>query len=55
VEDQVETGTRINKEWAVSGGYEIECFSGITRTKNSRIHTSEISIHWTAVGRIGRP
>jgi hypothetical protein len=55
VEDQVESGTRINKEGVASRGYKIKYFSGITHTKNSRIHTSEISIQWTPIRGMGRP
>jgi hypothetical protein len=48
-------GTRINKGGVASRGYKIKCYSGITRTKNSRMHIAEISIHWTAIGGMGRP
>jgi hypothetical protein len=53
VEDQVESGTRLNREGVASRGYKIKYCSGIN-TNNSRIHTGKISIHWTAIGGMGR-
>jgi hypothetical protein len=53
VENRVESDARINKEGVSSRGCKIKSCSGITSTKNNRMHTAKISIHWTVIGGMG--
>jgi hypothetical protein len=44
----------ISKERETSRGYEMKCWSGVTRTESSRLQAAEISLHWTGVCGVGQ-